>query len=425
MVLTFDFRKSLVPRHRYSFWEELAFVKPESFKFLPYGSASIELPEFYRDIISEVVQKAPISDFQYTEGHGSDAFRKSIVENFQGIAHLKDMDPDANVSVYLGATVLIAHWVELFIQSDADEAILFEPYYPIHFKGFSYKGSPKTSVLKFNLETGLFEFDWADIEAKLNNNTKVMILCNPNNPSARVASESEYQRLTELLDRFPQVKIIEDCAYAIYVSPGQKIRYFHEFGENWKKTITVFSAGKIFNTTGNRIGFSFTDPPLTKLMHTYLSDLNCPGATDQIFYGPSLKAALQPYQNYKSYWDYVSADIAHRVEYVRDCLGKLGVKTYESQGSYYLTMDAVLLSTKVDEKYYYTLGPDHVKESYRDRAVCRKLILKSGVGLVPFSGLTIRKPSPYDNLIRIPCNRSYKDLKLLIKSIRKIVEKDD
>ena len=111
----------------------------------------------------------------------------------------------------------------------------------------------------------------------------------------------------------------------------------------------------------------------------------------------------------------------HRVDYVVQGLAKLGVKTYKCEGSYYLTMDATFLAAKVEKKYYLTLGDNKVFESYRDRAVCRKLILESQVALVPFSGLTVLEISANDEFVRLVCNRNYAELDILLEAVKKIV----
>lgn len=406
---------------RFSFWDELEFVDLSTIKYNPYGSASIAIPTFYRDTIEQNIQNIPIGDFQYTECHGSLEIRTAIVDNFSKLAHLKDMNPETNVSVSNGATLVISQIIESLIASKSDEGVHFEPYYPGHFKGFYNKGIVRVSPMVFNFEKEIYEFNFKDFESKLNESTRVVILCNPGNPTSRVATVEEYARLSIILDKYPQIQVIEDCAYAVYLNKNINITYFHELANNFQKTYTVFSCGKIFNTTGNRIGFCFSSPELIKKFNYYLSDKNPPGAMDQKFYKFSLEAALLPYAERPTFWDYASEDVMHRVDYVVQGLAKLGVKTYKCEGSYYLTMDATFLATKVEKKYYLTLGDNKVFESYRDRAVCRKLILESQVALIPFSGLTVLEISTNDEFVRLVCNRNYAELDILLEAVEKIV----
>lgn len=57
-------------------------------------------------------------------------------------------------------------------------------------------------------------------------------------------------------ENFPNVMVIEDAAYFCYTNDGfDYVPFFSIDPNNWCKTFTCFSGGKIFNTTGNFIYF--------------------------------------------------------------------------------------------------------------------------------------------------------------------------
>ncbi|WP_413766592.1 aminotransferase class I/II-fold pyridoxal phosphate-dependent enzyme, partial [Vibrio vulnificus] len=55
-----------------------------------------------------------------------------------------------------------------------------------------------------------FEIDWQDLESKLADaNNTVLLLCSPHNPTGRVWSQQELQRMADLCDKH-DVKVISD-----------------------------------------------------------------------------------------------------------------------------------------------------------------------------------------------------------------------
>ncbi|MFH0273781.1 MalY/PatB family protein [Vibrio jasicida] len=59
-------------------------------------------------------------------------------------------------------------------------------------------------------QQGRFEIDWQDLETKLaDQNNTVLLLCSPHNPTGRVWSQSELEKMAELCNQH-QVKVISD-----------------------------------------------------------------------------------------------------------------------------------------------------------------------------------------------------------------------
>ena len=82
------------------------------------------------------------------------------------------------------------------------------------------------------------------------------MITNPHNPSGKLWSEAEICRLTEILDRHPHVKVVSDDVYFFLPFDGRKYTSFADYSpENFAKTITIFSAGKMLNSTGWKVGW--------------------------------------------------------------------------------------------------------------------------------------------------------------------------
>ncbi|RZP89541.1 MalY/PatB family protein [Vibrio vulnificus] len=88
-----------------------------------------------------------------------------------------------------------------------------------------------------------FEIDWQDLESKLADaNNRVLLLCSPHNPTGRVWSQEELQRIADLCDKH-DVKVISDEIH-MDVSFQCHTPYV---GFGWQPWAVVTSASKSFN----------------------------------------------------------------------------------------------------------------------------------------------------------------------------------
>jgi cystathionine beta-lyase len=97
-----------------------------------------------------------------------------------------------------------------------------------------------------------YEIDFDDLEARLDARTKIFLLCNPQNPTGRVFTRAELERLAELAIARDLV-VIADEIWNELVHPGHRHVPFASLGpEVEARTITLTSATKTFNIAGLR-----------------------------------------------------------------------------------------------------------------------------------------------------------------------------
>lgn len=56
--------------------------------------------------------------------------------------------------------------------------------------------------------------------------------------------------MTDILNDFPKVIVISDDVYDFLTFDGEKFISFASVGDNFNRTVTVYSGGKLFNATG-------------------------------------------------------------------------------------------------------------------------------------------------------------------------------
>jgi aspartate/methionine/tyrosine aminotransferase len=92
----------------------------------------------------------------------------------------------------------------------------------------------------------------------LSDKTKMVILNSPHNPSGKVFTSEEISRLAAMISKYPRIIVLEDNVY-------EGMTFDDTFGKHLPKislqpgfaerSLSVYSAGKIFAATGVRNGW--------------------------------------------------------------------------------------------------------------------------------------------------------------------------
>ena len=90
------------------------------------------------------------------------------------------------------------------------------------------------------------------------------MITNPHNPTSKVFTYEELLRLTEIVEKHPQLVVVSDDVYYFLPYDNREYHLFANIGENYKRTITIFSAGKMMNCTGWKVGWAIGPEDLIK-----------------------------------------------------------------------------------------------------------------------------------------------------------------
>lgn len=101
-----------------------------------------------------------------------------------------------------------------------------------------------------------YEIDFDALEAALSADVRTIMLCNPHNPTGRVFTRAELERIAELAVARDLV-VLSDEIHAELVFPGQAHIPIATLGpEIERRTVTFTSASKAFNIAGLRCAFA-------------------------------------------------------------------------------------------------------------------------------------------------------------------------
>jgi len=279
---------------------------------LEVGEPDFKPPEEVKIALAEV----------YDKGYGKYGPAKGITELRTALASFHEpvskenimICPGARFAVYLAITTLL---------NPGDEIIVIEPAWPA-YKDCALNTGIKVRTIKTTLETK-WEPSIEQINNVINENTKMIILNYPNNPTGKILSN-------ELLDSIIQTAKEHD----LYVLSDEIYERYHNDELFWakqawtygyEKTIVTKSFSKSHAMTGFRIGWVIAEPSIIEKM-SKLQALSLTNVSEPIQY-----TALQA----------LEADVSGNTEIIKSRLEALvkiakdiGLEFIEPDGAMYL-----------------------------------------------------------------------------------------
>jgi len=71
--------------------------------------------------------------------------------------------------------------------------------------------------------------------------------------------------ITKILDEFPHITVFSDEVYDYLCFDDHKHIHFATIANNWHRTVSIFSGGKLFSATGWKVGWTIAPKELINL----------------------------------------------------------------------------------------------------------------------------------------------------------------
>ncbi|MCR5210441.1 MAG: pyridoxal phosphate-dependent aminotransferase [Lachnospiraceae bacterium] len=153
------------------------------------------------------------------------------------------------------------------ISGEGDNVVIQTPVYPAFFNIIRRnKRNVLENMLIYDRQERAYSVDWTDLEAKLSDpETKIMILCNPQNPAGNIWDKETLKRIGELCEK-NGVTVLSDEIHCDIVAPGREYTPFASVSEiNRSISISFISPTKAFNVAGIQSAAALAvDPELRK-----------------------------------------------------------------------------------------------------------------------------------------------------------------
>ena len=227
-----------------------------------------------------------------------------------------------------------------------DKVVVVLPLHTPSIRSATMMGRNKVESWLLCDENDNYTFDFADLEKHFSNGAKVLMLCSPHNPSGRVWSKDEMEKLAALVIKY-DVKVVCDEIHRDLIYPGHKHMVLGNMPGMAERTVTVFSASKTFNLGGCHIGSAViaNEEMRNKIRYT-LYEFGHECGRPPVF---SLAAQTAAYQHGEAYLEellkYLSGNIDLAMEYLAD----MPVKCVRPEASFLLWVDCRELDLNTSE----------------------------------------------------------------------------
>ncbi|SHI35833.1 cystathione beta-lyase [Tangfeifania diversioriginum] len=134
--------------------------------------------------------------------------------------------------------------------SNPGDEVVVQP--PVYFPFFDCVKGTRRKLVKnpLKLENGRYTFDFDDLKSKITGNTKLLMLCNPQNPGGMVWTKEELHELSSICLK-NNIMVISDEIHSDLVFEGHKHIPFASISEEAASNSVVFMApSKTFNVAG-------------------------------------------------------------------------------------------------------------------------------------------------------------------------------
>ena len=271
----------------------------------------------------------------YDKGYGKYGPAKGITELRKALAGRENCNqenimicPGARYAVYLAITTLL---------NPGDEIIVIEPAWPA-YKDCALNAGIKVRIIKTTLETK-WEPSIEQINSTINENTKMIILNSPNNPTGEVLPEKLLDDIIQTAKNH-DLYVLSDEIYSEYANNDWKSVLIY----NYEKSIITKSFSKSHAMTGYRIGWIVADPSIIEKM-SKLQALSLTNVSEPIQY-----VALQALKaNISENTEIIKSRLEVLVKIAKD----IGLEFIDPDGAMYLfarTKHKDFDATKFSEK---------------------------------------------------------------------------
>lgn len=298
---------------------------------LEVGEPDFQPPKEVKTALEEVYDKGY---GKYGPAKGITELRKALaswVSEYESKTQYTEENilvcPGARFAVYLAITTLL---------NPGDEIIVIEPAWPA-YKDCALNAGIKVRTIKTTLETK-WEPSIEQINNAINENTKMIVLNYPNNPTGKILPKELLASIIRTAKEH-DLYVLSDEIYEKYSNDDWRSVSIYDY----EKSIITMSFSKSHAMTGFRIGYAIAEPSIIEKM-SKLQELSLTNVSEPIQYIALKALAADP--------DFTSI-IKSRLKALVQSAKDIGLEFIEPDGAMYLfakTKHKNFDATKFSEK---------------------------------------------------------------------------
>ncbi len=287
------------------------------------GEPDFDTPENIKEAAIKAIKDG---DTKYTTVDGTKALKEAIVQKFKRENNLSySVD---QITVGAGGKHVIYNLMMATLNK-GDEVIIPAPYW-VSYPDIVLLAGANPVVIECPEEQG-FKLSAKDLQNKINNNTKWLILNSPSNPTGACYTEQEIKNLSQVLKRNPHVNILSDDIYEHITYDGFKFFTIAQIPEIKNKVFTMNGVSKSYAMTGWRIGYAAGDKEIIKAISKIQSQSTTnPSSISQA-------AAVEALNGKQEFIPIRSKAFQERRDFVIKSLNAIqGIKCIKPEGAFYV-----------------------------------------------------------------------------------------
>ncbi|HRH70643.1 MAG TPA: pyridoxal phosphate-dependent aminotransferase [Flavobacteriales bacterium] len=271
---------------------------------------------------------------QYAPMPGLPALREAIAAKVQRLYGFS-YDPETEITVTSGGTQAIFTAIGAVVHP-GDEVIIVDPAYDCYSPTVElFGGKPVHVRLGDDMK-----FDANAVQAAITPRTRMLMINTPHNPAGTILREADMERIAAIL-RGTDIVLLSDEVYEHLVFDGEPHASAIKQPELRDRAFVIFSFGKVFHTTGWKMGYVLA-PKELMIEFRKVHQFNVFSANTPI------QHALATYMKEPAHYENVP--VFYQAKRDRFAAGMKGsrFKLLPCEGSYFQTADYSAISDEDD-----------------------------------------------------------------------------
>lgn len=255
----------------------------------------------------------------------------------------------------------------LALLDEGDEAIIPAPYW-VSYPQMAKMAGANPVIIKTRFDNN-YKMEPEQISKAVTENTKLLVLCSPSNPTGACYTEDELKAIGDVLKQHTEICVISDEIYEFITFEGSHCGILQAAPELYGRTVLINGFSKAFAMTGWRLGYLAAPQNIADAVAKIQSqETSAPSAISQ-------KAGIAAYSGDRSALKPMLDAYKKRRDYIIESLkGIEGISCFTPGGAFYVFPD---MSSYLGKK----ISDGKVLQSSTD--LCMYLLEEHGLATVP------------------------------------------
>jgi methionine transaminase len=332
---------------------------------LGQGFPDFPIDEQLSDLVDSAVRAG---HNQYAPMPGLPALREAVVSKVFQLYGLQ-YDADSEVTITAGGTQAIFTALGAVVRP-GDEVIIIDPAYDSYSPTVELFGATPVHV---RLGRDM-QFDADAVQRAITPRTRMLMINTPHNPAGTILRDPDMRRIAGML-RGTDILLLSDEVYEHLVFDGEPHASVINYPELRDRAFVIFSFGKVFHTTGWKMGYALAPKELmNEFRKVHQFNVFCVNTPVQRAMAEYLKEPVH-YQNVPTFYQAKRDRFAGGMKTSR-------FKLLPCAGTYFQTADYSAISSE------------------DDMAFAQRIVREFGVATIPLSPF-YKEPPTDQRLIRL------------------------